>query len=92
LAITFPVHRFDALLVAVYEKKELIFVAKVTNGFVPRIRDKIFPALKKLTAAHYPFSNLPEKKASRGKPAANCRENEAMLLGQTEAGLPGGIW
>ena len=30
---------FDALLVGVYEKKELIFVAKVKNGFVPRIRD-----------------------------------------------------
>ena len=31
---------FDALLVGVYEKKELIFVAKVKNGFVPRIRTK----------------------------------------------------
>ena len=29
---------FDALLVGVYEKKELIFVAKVKNGFVSRIR------------------------------------------------------
>jgi len=29
---------FDALLVGVYENKELKFVAKVTNGFVPRIR------------------------------------------------------
>ncbi len=38
---------FDALLVGVY-KKELIFVAKVKNGFVPRIRDELFPALKAL--------------------------------------------
>jgi bifunctional non-homologous end joining protein LigD len=37
---------FDALLVGVYEKKELIFVAKAKNGFVPRIRDEIFPALQ----------------------------------------------
>ena len=36
---------FDALLVGVYEKKELIFVAKVKNGFVPRIRDELTPAL-----------------------------------------------
>jgi bifunctional non-homologous end joining protein LigD len=44
---------FGALLVGVYEKKELIFVAKVKSGFVPRIRDELFPALKALqTASH----------------------------------------
>ena len=32
---------FDALLVGVYERKELIFVAKVKYGFVPRIRDEL---------------------------------------------------
>ena len=58
-------HGFDALLVGVYEKKQLIFVAKVKNGFVPRIRDEIFPALKALKAAQCPFKNLPEKRASR---------------------------
>jgi bifunctional non-homologous end joining protein LigD len=30
-------HGFDALLVGVYENKRLIFVAKVKDGFVPRI-------------------------------------------------------
>ena len=58
-------HGFDALLVGVHENKELIFVAKVKYGFVPRIRDEIFPALEKLKAAHCPFKNLPDKKASR---------------------------
>ena len=56
---------FDALLVGVYEKKELIFVAKVKDGFVPRIRDELFPALKPLQTAQCPFKNLPEKRASR---------------------------
>ena len=51
---------FDALLVGVYEKKELIFVAKVKNGFVPRIRDELFPALKALQTAQCHFRNLPE--------------------------------
>ena len=51
---------FDALLVGVYEKKELIFVAKVKNGFVPRIRDGLFPALKTLQTAQCQFKNLPE--------------------------------
>ena len=56
---------FDALLVGVYENKQLIFVAKVKNGFVPRIRDEFFPALKALQTAQYPFKNLPEERASR---------------------------
>ena len=53
-------HGFDALLVGVYEKKELIFVAKVKDGFVPRIRDKLFPALKALQITQCPFKNLSE--------------------------------
>jgi bifunctional non-homologous end joining protein LigD len=53
------------LIVGVYEKKRLQFVAKVRNGFVPRIRDEIFPALTKLVIDSCPFVNLPEKKASR---------------------------
>ena len=56
---------FDALLVGVYENKEFNFVAKVKNGFVPRIRDELFPALKALQTAQCPFKNLPEKRASR---------------------------
>ena len=55
---------FDALLVGVYENKELIFVAKVKNG-LPRIRDGLFPVLKVLQTAQCPFRNLPEKRASR---------------------------
>ena len=35
------------------------------NGFVPRLRDEIFPILKRLKAAQCPFTNLPEKRASR---------------------------
>jgi ATP dependent DNA ligase C terminal region len=58
-------HGFDALLVGVYEKQKLIFVATVKDGFVPRNRDEIFPALKKLRVARCSFQNLPEKRASR---------------------------
>jgi DNA ligase D-like protein (predicted ligase) len=58
-------HGLDALLVGVYENKNLIFVAKVKDGFVPRIRDEIFPTLKTLQTAKCPFKNLPEKRASR---------------------------
>jgi hypothetical protein len=49
-------HGFDALLIGVYETEELIFVAKVKSGFVPWIRNEIFPALKKLGATRCPFT------------------------------------
>jgi DNA ligase D-like protein (predicted ligase) len=56
---------FDALLVGVYENKELVFVATVKNGFVPRVRDAIFPTLRALQTANCPFGNLPERRSSR---------------------------
>ena len=48
------------MLVGVYENRQLIFVAKVKNGFVPRIWDELFPALKALQTAQCHFRNLPE--------------------------------
>ena len=67
----------DALLLGVYESEQLIFVAKVKNGFVPRIRNEIFPVLKKLGATHCPFTNLPEKRASRWGEALTAEKMEA---------------
>jgi hypothetical protein len=55
------------LPVGVYENKQLIFVAKVKNGFVPRIRDEISQALKTLRASRCPFKNLSEKRAPQRK-------------------------
>ena len=46
----------------VYENKEFVFVAKVKNGFVPRLRDEFSPALQNTQC---PFRNLPERRASR---------------------------
>jgi bifunctional non-homologous end joining protein LigD len=37
----------DALLVGIHEKENLMFVAKVKNGFVSRIRNDLFPTLKR---------------------------------------------
>ena len=58
-------HGFDALLVGIYENKHLLFVAKVKNGFVAGLRDKIFSLLERRRVTHCPFKNLPEKKGSR---------------------------
>lgn len=56
---------FDSLLIGVYEKKRLLFVAKLKDGFVPRMRDEIFAHFKKLPTPECPFVNLPEKKGAR---------------------------
>lgn len=56
---------FESLIVGVYEQKSLLFVAKVKNGFSPRVRGEIFPALKSLQTDTCPFTNLPETKRSR---------------------------
>jgi bifunctional non-homologous end joining protein LigD len=56
---------FDALLVGVYKTKKFVFVAKVKNGFVLRVRDEIFLALETLQTAKCPFANLPETRALR---------------------------
>jgi hypothetical protein len=76
------------LLVGVYENKRLIFVAKVKNGFVPRIRDESFPTLKALQTVQCRFRNLPEKRASRrgesltAEKMGQCRSVKPKLVCQ----------
>jgi bifunctional non-homologous end joining protein LigD len=74
-------HGFEMLLVGVYEKKRLIYVAKVKDGFVPRARGPIFSALKKLRIDTCPFANLPEKKNSRwGEPLTAEKMSECSWI------------
>lgn len=53
---------FDSLLVGVNEGGKLQYISKVRAGFMPRVRDEIFPSLKKLASNRCPFANLPEVK------------------------------
>jgi hypothetical protein len=73
-------HGFDALLVGVYENKQLIFVAKAKNGFVPRLREDIFPTLKTLSCAVPVCKSAREQGLALGR-VTNRREDEAMPLG-----------
>ena len=89
---------FDSLLVGVYEKKRLTFVAKVKDGFVPRGREEVFAKFARLQTEICPFVNLPEKKNARRGDAITaekmkeCRWLKAKLVCQvafvewTEAG------
>jgi DNA ligase D-like protein (predicted ligase) len=56
---------FDALIVGYYAGKDLRFVAKVRNGFMPEMRREIFKQIKPLETRKCPFVNLPELKSGR---------------------------
>jgi ATP-dependent DNA ligase len=56
---------FYAVLVGYYERNELIFAARVRNGFVPALRATVFRKFKGLEGSKCTFANLPESKKGR---------------------------
>jgi len=56
---------FDALLVGVYEGRNLVFAGKVRSGFTPHIRREVLTKLKPLRTTACPFVNLPDEKHGR---------------------------
>jgi len=56
---------FDYLLVGYYEGKELIFIAKIRNGFTPSLRLEIAKNFLRLRTSVCPFANLPEPASAR---------------------------
>ena len=56
---------FDYLLVGYYEGKDLIFIAKIRNGFTPTLRLEIAKNFPKLRTSVCPFANLPEPASAR---------------------------
>ena len=57
-----PGHPFDAIIVGYYRDGQLIYAAKVRNGFVPRLRREVASRLRGFETDECPFANLPEKK------------------------------
>ena len=55
----------DSIVVGYYKGKDLFYVARVSNGFVPASRRQVFGRLKHLEAPDCPFLNLPDKHRSR---------------------------
>jgi bifunctional non-homologous end joining protein LigD len=81
---------FDALLVGYYRRGDLIFIAKIRNGFVPRLRRELFEKFKGLETPVCPFANLPEpQNARRGQALTaeamkRCRWLKPKLVAQIE--------
>ena len=58
-------HGFDSLIVGYYQNKDLMYVARVRNGFVPALRRQVFERIRHLTSPVMPFANLPDEQPSR---------------------------
>ena len=58
-------HGVEAIVVGYYRGDDLIYVARVRNGFVPASRLQIFAKLKPLVISNCPFVNLPETHKGR---------------------------
>jgi DNA ligase D-like protein (predicted ligase) len=55
----------DAIIVGYHQGRDLIYVARTRNGFVPASRRRVFEKLKPLVTPICPFVNLPETHKAR---------------------------
>ena len=58
-------HGLDSIIVGYYRGKDLFYIARVRNGFVPATRRQVFAKLQPLVAPDCPFVNLPEAHEGR---------------------------
>ena len=58
-------HGLDSIILGYYKGQDLIYVARVRNGFVPASRRQVFGKLRKLVIRECPFVNLPETRQTR---------------------------
>lgn len=55
----------DSLILGYYRGKDLVYVARTRNGFVPATRRQVFQKIRDLVSEKMPFANLPDKHESR---------------------------
>ena len=58
-------HGLDSLIVGYYRGRDLVYVARVRNGFVPASRRQVFEKIRHLASPTMPFVNLPDTHKSR---------------------------
>jgi DNA ligase D-like protein (predicted ligase) len=83
-----PGNPLDSVIVGYYKGDQLLYAAKVRNGFVPRLRREVWQKLTGLEIADCPFANLPEKKRTQWaltrKEMKNCVWLKPKLVVQIE--------
>jgi DNA ligase D-like protein (predicted ligase) len=78
-------HKFDSIIVGYYEGKDLMYVARTRNGFVPASRRQVFSKLKHLVTPTCPFVNLPDTKKSRFGEELNAEKMKKAVWLRPEA-------
>src|SRR6266481_4390150 len=79
-------HGFDSLIVGYYRGKDLVYVARVRNGFVPASRRQVFEKIRPLISSTMPFVNLPDTHKSRwGDELTAEKMKECVWLGSEAA-------
>jgi ATP-dependent DNA ligase len=58
-------HGLDSIIIGFYRDDQLIYVARVRNGFVPASRRAVYNKIKGFPVTNCPFANLPETGKSR---------------------------
>lgn len=58
-------HGFDSLIIGYYRGDDLVYVARVRNGFVPASRREVFEKIRGLVSEKMPFVNLPDEHPGR---------------------------
>src|SRR5215469_9174073 len=58
-------HGFDSLIMGYYRGNDLVYVARVRNGFVVASRRQVFEKIRHLVSSTMPFCNLPDTHKSR---------------------------
>jgi ATP dependent DNA ligase C terminal region len=70
----------DSLIVGYYHGEDLIYVARVRNGFVQASRPDVFEKLRGLVSPARPFVNLPDKRPSRWGDALTAGQDEKVRM------------
>lgn len=69
----------DAIIVGYYKGRDLIYVARTRNGFVPASRRSVFHRLRELQIEDCPFANLPETRKARWGEAMTAEKMKACV-------------
>ena len=72
-------HGLDSIIVGYYRAKELFYIARVRNGFVPATRRHAFARLRPLEVAVCPFVNLPETHKGRWGEGLTAKDMEKCV-------------
>ncbi|MGH7778478.1 MAG: hypothetical protein ACREQR_01450 [Candidatus Binataceae bacterium] len=81
---------YDSILVGYYQERDLMYAARIRNGFTPASRRALFSNCDGLSISKCPFRNLPESSRGRwgegltGEDMKRCRWRRPRLVAAIE--------